>query len=132
MLPIPALFRSLFSQNYKNYVTEQAFTSALAKYKNWCNSLPPAQTNRLNHRLYFLQLLEEESRDTSLKTNEGIANILLDGTGIRSVGERFERMSQAGKMETWTVLWRRIGSRYGVELGFKTEDGKCLSGEFFD
>ena len=112
-------------------VPKQTYMEALRRYDSWRTSLT-AETSILNHRLYFLQLLEEETPGTPLKTNERIIDLLLDDTGVPAVGEEVERPARDGGTKKWKVLWRKIGSRYGVEMGIRAEDGEVVSGEFFD
>jgi hypothetical protein len=113
------------------YVTSVQFAEAKNKYESWCSSLP-FEVSKLTHRLYFLELLEEHSGGTQLKENEDIVSVFLEGTGIRNVGDHFERVGPSGGKKSWEVIWRRIGPSYGVEMGLLSQDGQSMSGEFFD
>jgi hypothetical protein len=62
----------------------------------------------------------------------GLVTQYLLNSGVREVGEQFERGGPNGIKERWTVIWRKIGPMYGVEMGLRNENGKILSGEFFD
>ena len=112
-------------------MSKDCFESAYKQYQQWSESLP-AQTSTINHRLYLLELLEGSTKNPKLKENEKLVSALLKDSGIRSVGEKFERQGQDGMNKTWTVIWRKIGARYGIEMGLRAEDGELLSGEFFD
>ena len=108
------------------HVDSQSLDRALLRFQNWQSKLP-AQTSLLNHRLYFLELVVEESGDSKIKENEQILDTLLDGTGIRSVGDPVE-----WKGKRYNLAWRKIGSGYGIEMCFKAEDGTFFHREFYD
>lgn len=103
-----------------------AIERAIVRYQRWHQSLP-AQTSLLNHRLYLLQMVEDEAKDQTLKEKEDLVEAILLDSGVKAVGEGF---TQGG--ERYTVLWRKIGSRYGVEVCFQSDSGKLLHGEFHD
>jgi hypothetical protein len=115
----------------RELVRPDQFDTAKVNYQNWNGSLP-AQTSTINHRLYFLELLEQAAENTNLKDNEELVASILDDSGIRQVGDLFDRVDQYGEKKTWKVIWRKIGTRYGIEMGLKSEDGELRSGEFFD
>lgn len=103
----------------------EAVDRAIDRYRQWHDSLL-AQTSALNHRLYLLQLVEEEAQDKSIKELEDVIEIILRNDA-RSVGDTFSRLGQ-----TYTVLWRKIGPKYGVEMCLRSQDGQLLNGEFYD
>lgn len=108
------------------HADSDAVDRAILRYQKWPSSLP-AKTSILNHRLYFLQLVEEESGDKSIKDNEQITEALLDGMGIRAIGDPLD-----WKGKQYNLAWRKIGSTYGVEMCFQAEDGTLLHNEFHD
>jgi len=110
---------------------DEAFARALNNYHDWLHDLP-ASTSTRNHRLYFLHLVADELDDTSIRKDDGIVDVVLTGCGIREVGEQFDRIGPNGIKEKWTVIWRQIGPMWGVEMGLRNDEGKILSGEFFD
>lgn len=110
---------------------ENAFAKALSMYDDWLHGLP-APTSVINHRLRFLRLLADELDDDSIRKNDGIVDVVLNGSGVRAVGDQFERVAPSGNKERWTVMWRQIGPTWGVEMGLRNDEGKILAGEFFD
>jgi hypothetical protein len=111
--------------------TENAFERALIRFQNWIKGLP-AQVSVLSQRLYLLSLLEEELDAPAIRKDTGIVDTILTGSGIREVGEQFERVGPNGIKVTWTVIWRKIGPMWGVEMGLRNDEGKITAGEFFD
>lgn len=114
----------------QEFAPQGAIKMVRQRYAAWFHKLP-ATTSILNHRMYALQLIEEESSNRTIKDNQALMDALLEGTGIRPIGERFERDSPTGT-RLWTVIWRKIGPHYGVEMGLQADNGEILSGEFFD
>ena len=108
------------------HANSDAVDRAILCYQKWHASLP-AQTSILNHRLYFLQLVEEESGDKRIKENQQISEALFNGTGIRAIGDPLD-----WKGKQYNLAWRKIGSMYGVEMCFKADDGTILHHEFHD
>jgi hypothetical protein len=115
----------------KALVRPEKFDAASGEYQKWSDSFG-ARTSTINHRLYFLELLEQATQNTNLKQNEELVSAILENSGIREVGDQFERIGKNGEKKVWKVIWRKIGPRYGIEMGLKSEDGELLSGEFFD
>ena len=103
-------------------VRSEQLEAAINQYQKWSDSLP-APTSTINHRLYFLELLEQAAQNNELKENEALATALLEGSGIRGVGDHFERVGRNGEKKVWKVIWRKIGSRYGIDMGLRSEDG---------
>jgi len=110
---------------------EEAFDRALNKYQDWLQGFS-ASTSMINHRLHFLHLVVDELDDISIRKDDGIINVVLAGSGVREIGEQFERVGPNGINEKWTVIWRQIGPMWGVEMGLRNGEGKILTGEFFD
>jgi hypothetical protein len=110
---------------------EGAFDRALEKYHDWLQGLP-ASTSTINHRLHFLHLAADELDETSIRKDDGIIDVVLIGSGVREVGEQFERVGPNGIKERWTVIWRQISPMWGVEMGLRNDEGKILAWEFFD
>jgi hypothetical protein len=108
------------------HANSAAVDRATLRYRKWHASLP-AQTSLLNHRLCFLQLVEEESGDSRLKENEQLAETLLDGTGVQAIGDVLD-----WKGKRYTLVWRKISQMYGVEMCFQSDDGTMLHREFHD
>ena len=123
---IPSQLEAVALQN----VSLEGLEKAKQKYRTWSESLP-AETSSLNHRLYFLELLEGQT-GKNLKEKKEIISALLEDTGVRKVGDQFDRVEANGIKKRWEVVWQKIGDRYGVEMGIKSQDGELLSGEFFD
>jgi hypothetical protein len=112
----------------KTLIPQEAVESAYAEYQ----ANPASLMSLFNQRMHFLYLLERASGDSRLKENSDLADILLEGTGIRSVGDQFEATSPDGTQKVWSVIWKKIGPNYGIEMGMRSSDGELLSGEFFD
>lgn len=117
-------------ETMKEFAPQDSIQLAQQRYSKWIQKLP-ATISILNQRLYALQLIEEETNNRAIKDNQAVVDAVLDGTGIRKIGERFERDSPTGT-RVWKVMWRKIGLRYGVEMGLQADNGEILSGEFFD
>ena len=115
----------------RKHAPEQAIERALVRYTDWSN-LPSLPTSHLNHRLYLLELVEEESHDRDIKNNEAVVDAVLNGSGVRKVGDVVDGFTRDGDNGPWTVIWRQIGAHYGFELGFQSVTGKLFSWEFFD
>ena len=108
----------------------QSIETAAKEIDEWLTGL--SATSLLNIRMYFFQKLSELHPDLSLREDSRITDILLLDTGIRAVGDTFERPQTRGGVDHWTVLWRKVGDRFGIEMAMKNQDGEIMHGEFFD
>ncbi len=115
----------------QKWVTEEQLKAVLQDYEKWRQSLP-AETSTLNHRLCILKLLVEASGDSGLKEDSEVVSAFLKGSGIREVGDTFERVSQDGNKKIWTVISQKIGPQNGVMMELRSESGDLQRHEFLD
>ena len=111
--------------------SQHAIEAAANEIEDWLKT-PSGATSRFNVRMYFLQKLCTATPQLSLREDSQVADIILIDTGIRSPGDTFERPRPDGGVDQWTVLWRRMGPRFGVEMAMKNQDNQIIHGEFFD
>jgi len=109
---------------------DEAFGRALNKYQDRLHAF--SETSTINHRLHFLHLVADELDDASIRKDDGIIDVVLTDSGVREVGEQFERVGPTGIKENWTIIWRQIGPMWGVEMGLRNDEGEIHAGEFFD
>jgi hypothetical protein len=121
----------LESKGLSAEVSQHNIEAAAKEIEEWATTLPAA-TSRFNVRMYFLKKLCQANPNLSLREDSQIADIILLNTGIRSPGDTFERQRPGGGVDHWTVLWRKVGLRFGVEMAMKNQDGQIIHGEFFD
>jgi len=82
--------------------------------------------------MFFLQQLCELLPEHSLCDAPEIVDVVLSGTGVCAPGDEFDRKRADGGVDHWKVLWRKIGSRFGIEMAMQDQNGRIMNGEFFD
>lgn len=103
---------------------ESLWREASSRFVKWFEGLP-APVSRLTQGLYLIQLLCEYFDPATLKSDQNLIRIVLEGTV--EVGNHVEIRSNR-----YEVVRREIGSNFGVTYTLKNEKGEIIRHEFFD
>lgn len=96
----------------------------ISAFAAWMIGLPAA-VSPISRNLELLRRIEDAFHTTSLRENDAISALLLNGTA--KPGEEVKVRGQA-----WLVVSRAVSANYGVEYTLINEKGEQLRHEFFD
>jgi len=103
---------------------EQRWTNAINRFKKWSQGLP-APVSHLTQRLYLIQLLCDYFDPVTVKSDQNLIRIVLEGTA-----EENNHVEIGG--HCYEVIRRDIGNNFGVAYTLKSKKGEIIRHEFFD
>lgn len=98
--------------------------AVVSAFMGWLRGLPAA-VSPISRNLELLRRIEKEFDTSSLKGNDAILNLLLDGSA--KPGQEVKIRGQS-----WLVLGRAVSANYGLEYTLINAKGEQLRQEFFD